>query len=67
MPGIERKLPRYPQLYSRVGFVHDFNTLALARLEDGHRQQMDNLKFPEAATEAVYAAIMRVTEGNLRL
>jgi DNA transposition AAA+ family ATPase len=74
MPGLEKKLSRYPQLYSRVGFVHQFKAL---NKEDNELvltkkwEQLDSLFQVGAANnpaqaEAV-AAIVRITKGNLRL
>jgi DNA transposition AAA+ family ATPase len=70
MPGIEKRLARYPQLYSRVGFVHHYKPMSpdeqafvLARSWP-HLNLGDKADF--ATTEAL-AAITRITSGNFRL
>ncbi len=71
MPGIERRLARYPQLYSRVGFAHQFRTLAeadLATVLDRHWEALGQpLQRDDPDTAEALSAIVRITQGNFRL
>jgi DNA transposition AAA+ family ATPase len=70
MPGIEKRLARYPQLYSRVGFVHHYRPLSaqeqafvLAR----HWPELGLGDTSDFTTSEAVAAITRITSGNFRL
>jgi DNA transposition AAA+ family ATPase len=70
MPGIEKRLARYPQFYSRIGFVHEFRTLAAAEI----RQLFDHGWIPSGVNPPkqpwdpeTVAMIIRMTGGNFRL
>ena len=68
MPGIEKRLARYPQFYSRIGFVHEFRPLSTAEV----RRLLTGAWTPPGIhlpplDEETMAAIVRITGGNFRL
>jgi DNA transposition AAA+ family ATPase len=70
MPGLEKRLARYPQFYSRIGFVHEFRSLSASEI----RQLLERhwtppgVKLPGDSIDSVAAAsIIRITGGNFRL
>jgi DNA transposition AAA+ family ATPase len=70
MPGIEKRLARYPQLYSRIGFVHEFRPLTKAQIHKvlQARWRPEGVHLPiESFDEESLAAIVRITGGNFRL
>jgi DNA transposition AAA+ family ATPase len=70
MPGLERRLTRYAQLYSRIGFVHAFRSLGAAEVRTllaGWRPPGVTLPEDLLADPEGVATIIRVTGGNFRL
>jgi DNA transposition AAA+ family ATPase len=70
MPGIEKRVARFPQFYSRIGFVHEFRPLdgeqIQALLES--RWAPAGVKLPdEQLLPDVIASLIRMTGGNFRL
>lgn len=71
MPGIEKRLIRYPQLYSRVGFSHAYKALS----EDEVRFILQNhcnvlgveIKAHDFTDQESIATVIRITKGNFRL
>lgn len=71
MPGIEKRLSRYPQLYSRVGFVHHYRPLSASEMESVLPVKWQQLRVPyvpdDRQQKEAVATIMRITGGNFRL
>ena len=70
MPGLDKRLQRAPQLYSRIGSSHEIEPLSQEETRFflaqrwSHRVSAHSADFTDQ--EAV-AAIMRITQGNMHL
>jgi DNA transposition AAA+ family ATPase len=71
MPGLEKRLARYAQFSSRVGFVHEVRPLAgeeLRFVRACQWQQVGLVYDPDDAGDAAAMALaMQITRGNFRL
>lgn len=70
MPGLEKRLARYPQLYSRVGFVHQYRTLDREEQQELIEQQVRSFRGGRDQDRRIekeaMAQIIRMTGGNFR-
>jgi len=68
MPGIEKRLARYPQFYSRIGFVHHFRPLAQTEMRQVLPKMWQAMPHDhDCLSDEVMLTIMRITGGNFRL
>ncbi|OPD54064.1 AAA family ATPase [Bacillus anthracis] len=71
MPGIEKRLSRYPQLYSRIGFAHEFDKLSKDEthhiLEHKWKELGLSIKLEDFSDYEAITSIIKITGGNFRL
>ena len=70
MPGIEKRIARFPQFYSRIGFVHEFRPLGANEVQEllAQRWVPAGVKLPdEQLAPEVVASLIRMTGGSFRL
>lgn len=71
MMGMEKRLSRYAQLYSRIGFAHHYRLLSKEEMYlilTKHWQKLGlKLNLDDFTDNEAMAAIYRVTNGNFRV
>lgn len=71
MPGIEKRLIRFPQIYSRIGFAHSYKPLSkdeILFIIKNHLQLLDStIDSTNFSDQEAIAAFTRITQGNFRL
>ena len=70
MPGIEKRIARFPQFYSRIGFVHEFRPLDAEQVQTllESRWAPTGVTLPdERFLPEVIASLIRMSGGNFRL
>ncbi len=71
MPGMEKRLSRYPQLYSRIGFAHEYHCLNYDEMEfifEQHWKHLDLILDKNQFSDVEASkTIIRITNGNFRL
>ncbi len=71
MPGLEKRLAVYPQLYSRIGFAHRYQPLTeeeLAFVLTRHWKRLGlTLDLDDFTDNQAIAAVSRVIRGNFRI
>ncbi len=71
MQGIEKKISRYPQFYSRVEFSHAYKPLSDEEMEfvlQHHWGKLGlSLKLDDFSDKEAVATVIRMTSGNFRL
>jgi hypothetical protein len=71
MPGLQKRLARYAQLYSRVGFVHQFHPFSGREFQRvvEHQWQLglDSMTATHGPDAEPLNTVARITGGNFRL
>lgn len=70
MPGLDKRLQRAPQLYSRVGFAHKMEPLSEEETRfflDQRWSHRVNAHSDDFTDQEAVATIVRITRGNIRL